>query len=239
VRVGSTLRASTGTWTPTPSFSYRWYADNQPISGATKSTYALTGADYGKTITVSVRTYRAGYGTALRRSAATRAVLTPAMKFEGDDSTGWLVGNDSVPPVTYIAQSGLDGCMWRRHSTNAILAYDVGYGQRIVKVQSTDYGIWSETNCGTWTQYYPGMVTPQATTAHHGVYVLGDHLERGVYSTTGPTNDATSCRYTFYKGFYGAEGVISQGEVSSAHTVTMPSTAAGFETAGCSWKRIG
>ncbi|GAA4695876.1 Serine protease, subtilisin family [Promicromonospora umidemergens] len=239
VRVGSTLRASTGTWSPKPSFSYRWYANGVPISGATKSTYALKGTDYRKKITVSVRTYRSGYGTAMRRSSATRAVLTPAMKFPGDDSTSWLVGSDSVPPVSYVAQAGSAECMWERYSTSNLLASDIGSGQRIVKVQSTDYAIWSSSSCGTWTKYYAGMVTPRASTAHHGVYVLGDHLERGVYSTKGPTNAGTSCRYAFYKGFYGASGVVSQGEVSEAHTITMPSSARGFETAGCSWKRIG
>lgn len=238
-RVGSTLKASTGTWSPKPSFSYRWYADGKPISGATRSTYSLQGTDYNKKITVSVRTYRSGYGTALRRSPATGKVLTSAVRFPGDDSSGWLVGNNSVPPTTYIAQAGSRDCFWERWSIGDTLANDVGSGQRLLKVQSTDYGVWSSTSCGTWTKYFAGMSTTRASTANDGVYVLGDHLERGVYTTSGPATPDTSCSYYFYKGFYGADGIISHGYVTEPTTVTMPSSAIGFETVGCSWRRIG
>jgi hypothetical protein len=237
-RVGSTVRASVGRWSPTASLSYRWYADGQPISGATKSSYTLKGAEYGKRITVSVRSYRSGYGTVTRRSASTRAVLTPAMKFPGDDSTGWLVRNDSVRPVTYVAQAGSATCAWERHSTRKLLTRDVGRGQRIAKVQSTDYVFWSSTSCGTWTQYYPGMVTTRASTATHGVYAVGDHLERGTYVTAGPKDPNIPCYYAFTKGFYGGSGVIGDGYVTDAQTVRMPSGATGFETAGCSWRRV-
>ncbi|MFD7023716.1 S8 family serine peptidase [Promicromonospora sukumoe] len=238
-RVGSTLKASTGTWSPKPSFSYRWYADGKPISGATRSTYSLQGTDYNKKITVSVRTYRSGYGTALRRSSATGKVLTSAVRFPGDDSTGWLVGGNSVPPVTYIAQAGSRDCFWERWSVGDALANDVGSGQRLLKVQSTDYAVWSSTSCGTWTKYFAGMSTTRASTANDGVYVIGDHLERGVYATSGPATPDTSCIYIFYKGFYGGSAVVSQGSTSDARTITMPSSATGFETVGCSWRRIG
>jgi subtilisin family serine protease len=239
-RVGSSLRASVGRWSPTPSFSYRWYADGLPISGATSSTYTLTGAEYGKKITVSVRTYRSGYGTATRRSSATGAVLTPAVKFPGSDNTAWLVGPDSVPAVNYIAQAGSAECFWERYSSSEErLAGDVGRGQRMFKVQSSDYFIWSSSSCGTWTKYYPGMTTTRASTAADGVYVIDDHLERGVYTTAGPKDPDVPCHYVFYKGFYGADAVVSHGSVTDARTVTMPSAAIGFETVGCSWKRVG
>ncbi|WP_275007016.1 S8 family serine peptidase [Promicromonospora iranensis] len=239
-RVGSRLRVTVGRWSPKPSFSYRWYADGVPISGATSSTYSLKGPDYGKRITVSVRTYRGGYGTATRFSSATRAVLTSAVRFPGDDESGWLVGNGSVPPVTYIAQAGSAMCTWQRQSFNAVLARDTGLGQRMVKVQSTDHSIWSTTSCGTWTKYYPGMTTTRASTAAHGTYAIGDHLERGVYSTTGPKDPSNEvCHYIFYKGFYGVDAVLSHDIVTGARTVTMPKSATGFETVGCSWKRIG
>jgi subtilisin family serine protease len=239
-RVGSTLKVARGTWSPTPSsFSFQWYADGQRISGATESSYTLKGTEYNKKITVSVRSYRAGYGTVLRRSAATGAVLASAVRWAGDDEFAWLVGPDGVPATTYIAQAGSADCEWARQSPNDVLAYNLGSGQRLLRVVGTDDSVFASESCGTWIKYYPGMVRTSASTAANGVYALGDHLERGVYSTTGPTNAGTSCRYTFYKGFEGAEGVLSQGEVSSAHTITMPSSAAGFETAGCSWKRIG
>ncbi|GAA2243921.1 hypothetical protein GCM10010413_53730 [Promicromonospora sukumoe] len=238
-RVGSTLKASTGTWSPKPSFSYRWYADGKPISGATKSSYALKGTDYGKKITVSVRTSRSGYGTALRRSSATGKVLTSAVRFQGDEEWALFVGSGGVQAGTYIAQAGADNCSWQRQSPTEVLAMDGGSGQRLLKVQSTDDSIWSSTSCGTWTKYYSGMSTTRASTSANGVYAIGDHLERGVYSTTGPAVPGDSCIYIFYKGYYGSDAIVSQGSTSEARTITMPSSAIGFETVGCSWRRIG
>ncbi|MEU4364683.1 S8 family serine peptidase [Promicromonospora sp. NPDC023987] len=239
-RVGSTLTATRGTWSPTPSsFSFQWYADGRPISGATTSRYRPTGSDYKKEITVTVRTYRAGWGTTLRRSAATSEVLASAVRWRGDDEQAWLVGPDSVPATTYIAQAGSAGCEWGRQSPTEMLGHSVGAGQRLFTVVGTDDSVWASESCGIWIKYYPGMARPSASTAANGVYVLGDHLERGVYSTTGPVDADTSCTYTFYKGFYGQDGVISRGTVAEATTVTMPSSAKGFETSGCSWKRIG
>ncbi|MFE7505154.1 S8 family serine peptidase [Promicromonospora sp. NPDC057488] len=239
-RVGSTLTAARGTWSPTPSsFSYQWYANGQPISGATTSRYTLTGSDYAKKITVTVRTYRAGYGTVLRRSAATSEVLASAVRWRGDDEYAWLVGSDSVAPTTYIAQAGSAYCEWGRQSPTKVLGHSLGSGQRLFRVVSTDDSVWASESCGIWIKYYAGMAKAGTSTAADGMYVLGDHLERGVYSTTGPADAETSCRYTFYKGFSGLDAVVSQGEVSSAHTITMPSSATGFETAGCAWKRIG
>jgi len=239
-RVGSTLKVARGTWSPTPtSFSFQWYADGHRISGATSSSYTLTGTDYGKKITVTARSYRAGYGTVLRRSVATGEVLASAVRWVGDDDWALPVGTGDIAPTTYIAQAGSAVCETARQSATKVLAYNLGSGQRLFRVVGTDDSVFASESCGTWIKYYPGMVRTGASTAANGVYALGDHLERGVYSTTGPTNAGTSCRYTFYKGFEGAEGVLSRGEVSSAHTITMPSSAAGFGTAGCSWKRIG
>ena len=47
------------------------------ISGATAATYVLTSGDVGKTITVTVSGSKAGYTTAAKTSAATKAVTAP------------------------------------------------------------------------------------------------------------------------------------------------------------------
>ena len=240
VRVGSRLRASAGRWSPRTSLSYRWYADGRPVSGATRSSYTLKGAQYGQRITVVVRSYRARYGTVTRRSAPTRTVLTPALKFPGDDTTAWYVGPDSVPAGTYVTNARAAQCRWERYgSGDEPVASDVGRGQRLVKVQSTDHIFWSSSTCGTWTKYYPGMVRTRASTASHGVHVLGDQLERGTYVTAGPKDPNIPCHYVFYKGFYGGTGVLGHGAVTEARTVRTPSAAIGFETIGCSWRRVG
>lgn len=53
-RVGQTLTAVTGTWSPTPSFAYQWYRSGHKIHGATAATYTLVAKDRGKHIRVRV-----------------------------------------------------------------------------------------------------------------------------------------------------------------------------------------
>jgi hypothetical protein len=79
-KVGSTLTAVTGTWGPAPvALTYQWKANGTasglPIAGATASTYKLTAADVGKTISVTVTGTKAGYTTAATTSARTGTVM--------------------------------------------------------------------------------------------------------------------------------------------------------------------
>ena len=74
-RLGRTLTANRGSWTPTPtSYSYRWYRGSTPISGATQRTYRLTSRDVGAKVRVRVTAHRAGSRSGVATSAATRAV---------------------------------------------------------------------------------------------------------------------------------------------------------------------
>lgn len=52
---GETLTGDNGTWTNSPSsFTYRWFSNGTPIGGATSSTFVLTAAQDGTTITFGV-----------------------------------------------------------------------------------------------------------------------------------------------------------------------------------------
>ena len=73
-RVGQTLTAHPGGWSPTPTLSYHWYADGVAIPGATETTFTATAAELDKHITVQVTARRTGYLTALTESAATSKV---------------------------------------------------------------------------------------------------------------------------------------------------------------------
>ena len=74
-RLGRTLTANRGSWTPTPtSYSYRWYRGSTPISGATQRTYRLTSRDVGAKVRVRVTAHRSGSRSGVATSAATRAV---------------------------------------------------------------------------------------------------------------------------------------------------------------------
>lgn len=65
VVVGSTLSANPGSWSPAPdSFSYQWGRDGAAIADATGTTYPLTEADRGHSLTLTVTGHKAGYNDA-------------------------------------------------------------------------------------------------------------------------------------------------------------------------------
>lgn len=61
-RVGETVSAETGAWTPAPTrFAYQWYLDGGLIPGATAASYKIAEADHGHELSVSVTGRAAGY----------------------------------------------------------------------------------------------------------------------------------------------------------------------------------
>ena len=64
---GKTLHCAAGSWTGSPtSFSYQWFLNGSPISGATRSSYVVTAGDEGDTLTCEVTALNSsgsGYGT--------------------------------------------------------------------------------------------------------------------------------------------------------------------------------
>ncbi|GAA4715506.1 carboxypeptidase regulatory-like domain-containing protein [Nocardioides conyzicola] len=75
-QIGSTLTATSGTWTPATglAFSYRWFVGGEPVAGATSPTYVPTSVDLGKTVQVQVRATGSGYTSRTASSSATGAV---------------------------------------------------------------------------------------------------------------------------------------------------------------------
>jgi 5'-nucleotidase len=77
-RVGQSLTATAGTWTPTPaSVSFQWFANGAPIAGATGPTLQLTGAQVGALITVGVTAHAAGFVDATAVSAQVTVKTKP------------------------------------------------------------------------------------------------------------------------------------------------------------------
>lgn len=101
--VGATLTANPKTWTAGTSFSYQWYADGKPISGATRSTLALTSYQKDKQITVSVTGRKSGWSTVARTSSKTpRIAVTAAPSISGSLIAGSTL---TVRPGTWSASS--------------------------------------------------------------------------------------------------------------------------------------
>ncbi|MFF2372595.1 beta strand repeat-containing protein [Agromyces sp. NPDC058110] len=100
--VASTLTAKTGTWTTGTTFTYQWYASGTAISGATASTYKLTSAQQGTTITVAVKGTLSGYPTITKTSAATAKVATVATPWISE----WIAVGSTVKANTGTWTSG-------------------------------------------------------------------------------------------------------------------------------------
>ena len=76
-RLGGTLTASPGDWTPTGlAFTYVWQRDGVDIAGATTASYTLQLADIGKRVRVKVTATNVD-GQATATSAATELVAAP------------------------------------------------------------------------------------------------------------------------------------------------------------------
>ncbi|MFT4082356.1 MAG: hypothetical protein QM638_07195 [Nocardioides sp.] len=69
-KVGKKLTAKPGSWTNGTTLAYRWKRNGTAVKGATKATYALTAADAGKRISVTVTGTKSGLSPARATSAA-------------------------------------------------------------------------------------------------------------------------------------------------------------------------
>jgi hypothetical protein len=92
-KVGEQLTAAACTWTPGAALAYQWRRDGAAIGGATGSSYTLTAADAGTSITVAVTGTLAGYDAATATSVPTAAVAkaslrTAAPKVSGKGKVG-------------------------------------------------------------------------------------------------------------------------------------------------------
>ena len=101
--VGSSLKATTGTWNPAATtYRYQWSANGTAIQGATGSTLTVSPSLVGKRLTVTVTAERAGHTSAKATSAATAAVgkgkaprATRAPKVTGTARVGRTVQVDT------------------------------------------------------------------------------------------------------------------------------------------------
>jgi hypothetical protein len=163
-RVGDTLTATDGAWSPAAeSFAYRWqrravggiYTD---IAGATANTYTLVAADAGATVRLRV-TATNDDGTGLGFSAATATVIAPPVPSSTIDApTGTLQDTEtlSIDPgqwtpatATFTYQwlrclsgaTGLGGCLTVGSGQHYTLnGNDVGHAMA-VRVTATAAGV--------------------------------------------------------------------------------------------------
>jgi hypothetical protein len=92
-KVGETLVAHAGTWSPEPTLSYEWRRSGSTSIISTDSTYVVTPEDFGLTLNVTVKARADGYQTREVTSASTAAVLPAAFTVA---PTPTIVGTPAV-----------------------------------------------------------------------------------------------------------------------------------------------
>lgn len=83
--VGSVLTCTPGTWSGTPTLTYRWFSEGTPIIGANGLTYQIQSSDQGNSITChEIATSPTGIG-----QVSSNAIVVP---IGGGFSTGFSTG---------------------------------------------------------------------------------------------------------------------------------------------------
>ncbi|MFF2371948.1 hypothetical protein [Agromyces sp. NPDC058110] len=114
--VGKTLTAVPGTWKPTAAFSYQWKRAGVAIGGATKSTYVLTAADLGKSLTVTVTGRKGAYTTASKTSGGTAAIAAGTMSLSAK-VTGTAKYGYTLSAVASAASGATLSYQWYRNGS--------------------------------------------------------------------------------------------------------------------------
>jgi hypothetical protein len=118
-RVGRTLTATRGPWTPEPTtVKYQWRLDGRSVSGATQYNWKLPASAKGKTVSVAITGSRTGYTTKTLVSAATTTVkagvfVAPTPTISGSATVGSTLqvyrGTWTPLPSTVTHQWKIDG----------------------------------------------------------------------------------------------------------------------------------
>ncbi|MCH6231853.1 carboxypeptidase-like regulatory domain-containing protein [Microbacterium sp. CFH 31415] len=174
---GNTLTVTPGAWTASTGFAYQWYADDAPITAATKSTFVPKATHVAKRISVTVTGTKAGYATVTKKAAATPKVTGFSVpKITGTAAVGlaltahrgsWTAGTT----ITYqwyadgAAISGATGYTFRPTSTQR--------DKRLtVKVTGKQSGFATVTAASAATARVATVATPSIS----GVYMVGSTL---------------------------------------------------------------
>lgn len=216
---GSTLTASSGSWSGTTpiTFTYAWQRCDgaglncASVAGATQQTYALTGDDVGKTVRVVVTaTNSAGTGTASSTqtsvvSGTSAPTNTVAPAITGAATVGsTLTGSNGTwtgsSPIDYQTQwqrcdssgSGCASISGETASTHTVATADVGHTLRIVVTASNAGGSGQATSS-------PTAVIGAAGPANTAIPTIsGSKVEGQSLSTTNGTwSGATSITYAY------------------------------------------
>ncbi|MBU3976553.1 MAG: leucine-rich repeat domain-containing protein [Actinobacteria bacterium] len=207
-KVGGTLTAAAGTWTPTATTTaYQWLRAGVAIDGATDATYTLTTADLDQAVSVQVSVAKDGYLSASLHSSATVVGLgtmvgdKPVIVVDGGGQiaigktlnvgTGYWAPSPTFALQWYRAGYAIDGATGYSYQ---VTAADVGKAITVAQTGSAT-GYASLTKLSDPTAEVPaGTITAPSTISVAGSLAVGQTLVADPGSWT-PTPDALSYQW--------------------------------------------
>ena len=216
--------------------SYQWQAGGKDISGATSSSYVLTEAEVGKTVTV-VASYTDGYGTPESvASGATGAVAnvndapTGAVTITGAAKEGETlkVGNnladaDGLGVITYQWQSGGKDISGATGSSYVLTASEIGATITVVASYTDGHGTPESVTSSATSTVTIANNAPTGSVTISGTATQGETLKAA--NTLADADGLGAITYKWQSGgvdIVGATGtsyVLTEAEVGKAITV--------------------
>ncbi|PYY56475.1 hypothetical protein DEJ17_10715 [Curtobacterium sp. MCSS17_011] len=240
-RNGGVLTTTKGSWnTSGLTARYEWLRNGKVVAGMTSRTYRLGYYDVGATIASRVTVSKAGYANGSVRSVATAKIARATASFSGNGT--FKVGS-TIKPGTYYSTTRQDQfCYWARLSSargtlDDIRANDIGSGQRMIQVSSTDKYVELD-DCGTW--YAATTAGPKLSKiAGDGVYKVGQQVSKGTWKTTAPSG----CYWATLSSASGSlDAIIANDYLDrrGSAVVTITNDVVAFSSSGCgTWTRVG
>ncbi|QXT63617.1 DUF4430 domain-containing protein [Tessaracoccus palaemonis] len=178
-QVGQTLTADLGTPDPSDAeFTYQWLRSGDEIADATSSTYPLTAADEGETITVKVTGSKEGYTTATVESDPTEAVAPGDLQ-------------PAVPTISGTAQVGktLTATAGTWQPAGVSVSYQwYRSGQEIAGATKSTYTLTADDQRATLTVHTTGSLDGYTTVSRYSdktAKVVAGTLTKGAASISG------------------------------------------------------
>lgn len=241
-KVGVTLTVDPGAWDPVPeSFDYQWKRDGTAIAQAIGSSYRLTTADAGKTITVTVTGHLSDYASSTAASAATAKVgkaftTVPTPTISGTVKVGATL---TAKAGTWKPTGASFGYQWLRNgeaipgatkSTYKLVRADGGT-QISVRVKAKKSGYYSESKASAM-KTVPSVLTV-VTPKISGTVKVGKTLT----AKPGAWTEGTKFSYQWKRNGAAIKGATKStykpksGDATKKITVTVTGKKSGFTTA--------